>query len=261
MYIKTLFSLGLLFCSLMTSIVSLANDAVGSIVLEGRGVASQTPELVSLSVAVTSICYNSSKEASKENAKVSNQILEIFKNFKTSDTDTVTASGGANVLETETIQIGLESKIICERKWHAENHLRIEMSNLEGLANLQDQVIEVISEASGVDPNLATQTYAEFGRPEFHLLPTTAQKLKQTAQINAFDDAKSQLTALSSRCDFKNLRIVRVSPSDYNYVYKLAGERVPIYSNATPVIPDELEIEAVLRMEWQFEPSEGCRFY
>ena len=251
----------LLACSFfMVTTASLADESVGSITLEGRGIATNAPELVSLTVAVTSICYNSSQEASQANAEISNQILEVMKKFQQTNEDQVTATGGANVLQTESIQVGLESKTICERKWHAENHLRIEMGQMLSLPDLQDQVLAVVRNAGGVDPNLATQTYAEFGRPEFHLRPESAKKMRETAQISAFDDAKAQLAALSTRCSFQNLRLVRVSPSEYSYVYKLAGERVPAYSTSTPVIPDEMEVQAVLRMEWEFDPTSGCQF-
>jgi uncharacterized protein YggE len=253
MRIKTL----VLGCFLSTT--SLANESVGSIVLEGRGVASSAPELVSISVTVTSICYNSSQEASRANAEIANHVLEILKKFQQTDDDQVTATGGANVLQTESIQVGLESKIICERKWHAENNLRIEMTNMSALPDLQDQVLAAMNNTGGVDPNLATQTYAEFGRPEFHLKLESGKKIRETAQIMAFDDAKAQLNALSSRCNFQNLRLVRINPSEYSYVYKLAGVRAPEYSTTTPIIPDELEVQALLRMEWQFDPGEGCR--
>jgi uncharacterized protein YggE len=256
MRIKSFF----LYSLLMLATTSKAEESVGSITLEGRGVARSAPELVSLRIAVTSICYNSSQEASQANAEISNQVLEILKKFKQTEADQVTATGGANVLQTESNQVGLEPKIICERKWHAENHLRIEMTNMPALPDLQDQVFAVLKDSGGIDPNLAAQTYAEFGRPEFHLRPESAKKMRDTAQMSAFDDAKAQLAALETRCSFQNLRLVRVNPSEYSYIYKLAGERAPAYSTSTPIIPDELEVQAVLRMEWQFDPATGCRF-
>jgi uncharacterized protein YggE len=112
-----------------------------------------------------------------------------------------------------------------------------------------------------IDPAQVTQTFSEFGRPEFHLYPETAKKMRESAQVLAFDDAKSQLNALSTRCEFTNLRLIRLSPAEYSYIYKLAGERMPVLSTSTPVIPDELEVSATLRIEWAFDPaSAACRF-
>lgn len=249
----------ILLSSLLSTNIALAQASSGSIVLEGRGVSRSAPELVSVSILVTSICYNTSQEASHANAEVANQIIEIMKRFKQNESDRITATGGANIIQTESVQVGAESRVICERKWHSENQLRIEMTNMAGLPELQDQVLAAMKNSPGIDPNLGTQTYAEFARPEFHLSPESSQKMRQTAQVLAFDDAKLQLDTLSQRCGFKNIRLLRISPTEYSYVYKLAGERLPAYST-TPIIPDEMEVQATLRVEWQFDPTTDCRF-
>lgn len=250
-----------LTCCVMTYSPLLTAENPGSVTLEGRGSSSSAPEFVSLGVAVTSICYNSSIEAAQANSEMANRILGVLKNFKHTDKDRITATGGANSLQTETTQVGAESKVLCEMKWHAENYLKIEMSNINDLPQLQDQVMAVVQGQGTIDPAQATQTFSEFGRPEFHLYRDTAQKMRESAQVSAFDDAKSQLNALSTRCQFTNLRLIRLSPAEYSYIYKLAGERMPVLTTSTPVIPDELEVTATLRMEWAFDPgSEACRF-
>jgi uncharacterized protein YggE len=242
-----------------STLVAGAND--GSVTLEGRGSSSSSPEFVSLGIVVTSICYDSSTEAAAANSEMANRILDVFQNFKRTDKDRITATGGANSLQTETTQIGAESKVLCEMKWHAENYLKIEMSNIDELPKLQDQVLAAIEGPGTIDPAHATQTFSEFGKPEFHLYPETAKKMRESAQVSAFDDAKSQLNALSTRCEFTNLRLIRLSPAEYSYIYKLAGERMPVLTSSTPVIPDELEVTATLRMEWAFDPgSAACRF-
>lgn len=251
----------LITCCILTASPLIAAENPGSVTLEGRGSSSNAPEFVSLGVAVTSICYNSSTEAAQANSEIANRILAVFQNFKRNENDRITATGGANSLQTETTQVGAESKVLCEMKWRAENYLKIEMSNIEELPQLQDQVMAAVQGLGSIDPTQVAQTFSEFGRPEFHLYPKTAQKMRESAQVLAFDDAKSQLNALSTRCEFTNLRLTRLSPAEYSYIYKLAGERMPVLTTSTPVIPDELEVTATLRIEWAFDPvSAACRF-
>jgi len=246
-------------CYLLAGASAFADDTVGSIVLEGRGLATSAPEFVYFSVKITSICYESSQDAAAANAEVANRTLAVLNTFKKNERDKLTASGGANILQTETTQIGLESKTICELKWHAENFLNIEIANTKDLPDLQDQVLATVNAAGQLDPSVVAQTFAEIGRPEFHLYPETAKKLRESAQVMAFDDAKTQLTGLNAKCPFSNLRLVKVSPSEYSYLYKIAGERIPVHSTSTPVIPDEMEVQAILRMEWAFNPSASCQ--
>ncbi len=248
------------YCTMISSPL-MASENPGSVTLEGRGSSSHAPEFVSLSVAVTSICYNSSTEAATANSEMANRILGVFKNFKRAEKDRIIATGGANSIQTETTQVGTESRVLCEMKWRAENYLKIEMSNIDELPQLQDQVMAAVQGIGNIDPAQVTQTFSEFGKPEFHLYSETAQKMRESAQVSAFDDARSQLNALSTRCQFTNLRLIRLSPAEYSYIYKLAGERMPVLTTSTPVIPDELEVTATLRMEWAFDPgSTACRF-
>lgn len=254
-------AVSLITCYILISSPLIAAENSGSVTLEGRGSSSNSPEFVSLGVAVTSICYDSSTEAATANSEMARRILGVFENFKRTDKDRIIATGGANSLQTETTQVGTESKVLCEMKWRAENYLKIEMSNIDELPQLQDQVMAAVQGLGTVDPAQVTQTFSEFGKPEFHLYPETARKMRESAQVLAFDDAKSQLNALTTRCEFTNLRLIRLSPAEYSYIYKLAGERMPVLSTSTPVIPDELEVTATLRMEWAFDPgSATCRF-
>ena len=245
---------------LLSSATSFADQISGSISLEGRGSSSSQPESVSFGVNIISICYDSSQSASQANSEIARRVLDILQKFKRTDQDRVIATGGANVLQTETTQVGLDSKVLCEMKWHAENFLKIQMSSIQDLPDLQDQVLQAIDGTGRIDPTTATQTFAELGRPEFQLHPETAKKLRTEAQATAFDDAKSQLKSLQTRCQFENLRLIKISPSEYSYVYKLAGERLPAHESATPVIPDELEVQATLHMEWAFDPATTCTF-
>jgi uncharacterized protein YggE len=251
----------LLLSSLLTTSVPALSETAGNIVMIGRGAASVAPESVSFNIRITSICYNTSQDASQANSKLANEALQVLENFKKGDRDKITATGGGNTIQTETTQIGGESRVLCEMKWRSENHLSIKIARIQDLPDLQDQLLAAVSGSGTVDPTISTQTYAEIGRPEFQIYPETSKKLRDTAQVEAFDDAKQQLAALSSRCQFSELRLTSITPAEYSYAYKLAGERLPLGGgSSTPVIPDEVEISAILRMEWAFNPQQDCQF-
>ena len=247
-------------CVLLTAFITLPSAVFadpGAIVLVGKGSASSAPEYVSFSVAVKSICYASSQEAASANAKVANDALKVLESFKTGDRDKVTASGGANVLRTETTQVGDTSRVLCEMKWRAENYLEIQMANITSLPDLQDKVVRALNGAGSVDHSVVAQTYADIGMPVFNLYPETTKKLRDVAQGMAFDDAKSQLEMFRSHCAFVDLKLVNVSP-EYTVRYKLAGESVFSGDDSGPIVPDEMEITADLRMQWAFTPSAAC---
>jgi uncharacterized protein YggE len=236
---------------------SLAN--AGTIALTGVGAASLSPEYVSYNVTITSICYDSSEEAAAANAKLAKAAIAVLEGFKKDSRDKVTATGGANVLQTETTNFGAESHVLCEMKWRSENRIEIQMTHIAELPELQDKLIATVGGASGVDSGTVTQTYAEVGRPEFRLFPETSRRLRGLAEGLAFDDAKAQLQVFQSRCSFLDLKLVTIMAPEYSFAYMFAGELVRESGDTPTVIPDELQVGASLRMEWSFTPSGDCR--
>lgn len=237
---------------------ALADETKGSIVLVGKGVSSSAPEYVSLSIKVSSICYQTSQDAQAANAKMASRILEILKGFKKDDHDKITASGGANVRQTETTQVGIESKVLCEMKWRSENHLYLSMAKMDDLAELQDKIFSELNQSAEINPDQVEQTFAEVGRPNFGLFAETSVKLRNLAQGLALDDAKSQFDGLNARCSFVEPKLVSITPPEFNYAMKSAGGREAT-SYYSPVIPDSMEVYATLRMEWEFTPSSACK--
>jgi uncharacterized protein YggE len=242
--------------------VGMAGQAMagpGKIALTGKGTSSRAPEYVSYSVTITSICYNSSEGAAAANAKLAKAAIEVLEGFKKESRDKVTATGGANVLQTEMIQVGSESRVLCEMKWRSDNHIQIEMTHISDLPELQDKLISAVSGANGVDATTVTQTYAEVGRPEFRLFPETTRHLRDAAEGLAFDDAKAQLQVFQARCSFLDLQLETLTAPEYGYAYKFAGEVIRVAGDSPTVIPDEIQVDASLRMEWSFTPSAVCR--
>jgi hypothetical protein len=214
--------------------------------------------MVSLSVTIKSICYDSSQDAAAANAKMATEALKVLDGFKKTDRDRVTASGSANVLRTETTQTGNESRVLCEMKWHAENRLELQMADMSALPDLQDKLATAVGGQGVVLGVVGGQTYAESGQPLFALYPETSKHLREQAQGLAYDDGRSQLEVFRSRCAFVNLMLVSITP-EFTYRYKVAGESVSVGSGG-PVIPDEIEVSADLKMQWAFTPSVNCRF-
>jgi uncharacterized protein YggE len=246
-------SCGLLGCA--SSV--LASEGRGSIILEGRGTAVSAPEFVAFSVTVTSLCYESSREAAEANAALANQVLSVFKGFVHSDRDKITASGGANVRQTETVYTGSTPKILCELKWRSENSLRLEMAQMTDLPMIQDQLVAALSDMN-VTLGVPAQTYGEVSQPEFGLYPETRTKLRNEAQALAYTDARSQFDGLLSLCAFASPRVVSVSPPGYVFGSKLTASGAFREGASSPVIPDKMAVQATLKIEWAFTPSARC---
>ena len=231
----------------------------GSIVLVGNGLASSAPEYLSLNIDVTSICYNTSHEAAEANAKIAQKIVTVLQSFRKGEHDLVTATGGANVRQTETTYVGRETKVLCELKWRSENHLRIDMARMEDLSDLQDKLFAELAGADVLDPNVVAQTFTEVGRPQFSLYPETSQKLRDKAQGLAFEDARTQFNGFAAHCSFADPQLISVSPPEFSMLPKRIEATGGYASASAPVIPDELEVKVTLRLEWAFTPSSSCR--
>jgi uncharacterized protein YggE len=234
----------------------LASAPRGSVVLDGYGSADSPPELVSLSVHVTSMCYESSREAGEANAALANRVLDVLQGFKFNDRDQVVATGGANVRQTETTYTGTTNTVLCELKWRAENVLTIKMAELANLTALQDQMVAALVDPERNAVRGAAITYAEVGKPEFGLYPETSKKLKIDAQALAYRDARSQFDGLMSLCSFRAPHVVSIAPPSFVSGYKSGG----IFRSGavSPVIPDVMAVEATLTVKWEFSPSSQC---
>jgi len=243
--------------------ISLAEPLIdsekGSLIVIGQGESSSLPEYAAVSVQVTSICYDSSRAAMSANAELANKILNVLNRYKKNARDEVVALGGMNVRQTETIYLGSASKVLCELKWRASNHLRIEMGSIADLPDLQDEILKVVDLATGVSPEQVAQTYAEIGQTSFQLYPETTKALRKEAQIKAYDDAKAQLDTFAKRCGLENLKLLSITPPEYRVAPKYSDMGFAAASSRTPIVPDELSVSAVWRFEWSFNPTSGCR--
>lgn len=238
-----------------------ADEGVGEITIVGNGEASAAPEFARVSIDLTSICYDTSRAAKDANAQLANKLIAVMQQFVTTDHDQITTSGGANELQTETTYTGSESVTLCQMKWRATNTIYLQVSAIDKLADIQDEALAAIDASragQGVNPEVATQTYAELHRPSFHLFSATKVKLRSEAQGLAYDDAKAQFDTFAGRCDLGGARLTTIETPTYEYYARLDGGRFADAGSETPVIPDDITVSASWRFKWTFVPTSSC---
>lgn len=229
----------------------------GTITVIGQGRAAAAPEFTRVRIEVTSICYDTSRAAKDANAVLANQVLAVLRNFTADPLDKVVATGGVNVLRTETIYVGTEPKVLCEMKWRATNSLILETKSISMIPDIQDQVLAAV-DASAANPNVVAQTYAELDQPSFHLREATLKSLKRTAQVEAYDDAHLQYQAFQDRCQFGDPRLTTIEPPEYSVYARKGGAAMVSDGTNTPIIPDDLAVDASWKFIWTFNPVAGC---
>lgn len=230
----------------------------GKAVIIGNGEASASPEYLTLQVDVISLCYDTSLAAKDANAALANSLLEVLKTFATDPRSKVTAAGGSNIRQSETVNDGDHVKIICEMKWRATNRLKIKMPDIASLASLQDGLLAAVDQAaaSRLNPEKTAQTYADLSQPSFHVYDETLVKLRAEAQDKALDDAKIQLKTFMARCAFEDVRLAAIKPPRVDVYYRASGQfSVP---GATPIIPEEISVNASWQFEWSYYAPTGC---
>jgi uncharacterized protein YggE len=234
-----------------------ADSARGTITIVGNGEASAAPEYTTLTVAVTSICYDTSVAAKNANAELATKLVTLLKTFAIAATDKVTASGGPNLRETESVPNGSGGyQTLCTLKWKATNELSLQMAAMDRLPELQDQLLAAVDQSAPASDKVA-QTYAELGQPAYHLSAATETKLRGEAQVKAYADAKAQFDVFKSQCQFQDPELTTIAPPDYSIVARSGGVDIP--ANApTPLIPDELVESASWKFTWSFTPGPGC---
>jgi hypothetical protein len=249
---------GLFTCAAVVLPGTALADERGEITIVGRGQATAAPEMTRLKVEVTSICYETSREAKDANAKLANQVLEVLKKFQVADQGKLVATGGANVLRTETVYVGTEARVLCELKWRSTNTLILESPTLDQMPDLQDQILAVV-DSRAINPQLAAQTFAEMDQPVFFLKTDTMNRLKKEAHTAAYDDGRLQFDAFNARCNFKDPTLSKILPPEYNVYGRRGGDAIPADgADSTPIIPDDIAVDAAWTFVWTFIPGGGC---
>lgn len=232
-----------------------ALDSTGTIEITGKGEMTAKPELFHLSVLVSSICYEKSRDAKEANALLATRLVSAAKGFARGERDKVTASGGTTVRQTEYIYpVGSSPKILCERGWRTSNSIGIEIADLAVVSELEEALLKE-EESGAPNPAKVAQSFVELSSPNFLLYPETQKNMRLEAQKKAYVDAKTQLEAFKSSCVFKNLKLSKIFEPAFEMRSKYgAAEK----ATEIPLIPDMLSVEAVWKFTWEFDPASEC---
>jgi uncharacterized protein YggE len=235
-------------------------DATGKVEVTGHGVAKSAPEYYSLTASVISMCYDKATEAQKANAELAQKIVDTMNGYLRRGTpDKVTTTGGASVRETEYADSGtMTRKVICERKWRTTNLVTLESGEKDKIPELQDALLQAIDQADDVRPDKTTQTYAQLGGPSFRLYPATEQKLQQDAAKAAWDDAVAQFSVFKTQCGWTDAHVSGVSRVQYLSAPHFADAAPAPGTPRTPIIPDEMQVQANWNVTWSFTPGGSC---
>jgi uncharacterized protein YggE len=236
----------------------LGEDLRGRMVLSGAGEASADPEMAQIEVTVTSMCYDSSREAKEANAVLAQKIIESMRLYANDERDQIVATGGPNLRQTEVIPDGSHYKTLCERKWRASNRITIRFGRLDAAPDVQDSLLSALEQSSSMSPDKVAQTFAELGEPHFDVYPETATRLKYDAQSKAYDDALGQFAVFKKRCPFTDERLVAISQPQYDVLPRMRAAGVYATTTPTPLIPDEIVYRASWRFEWSYVAPQGC---
>lgn len=240
------------FAAVFCPALAFASMTQGSLMISAKGEASRAPELARMRIVTTSICYDTSLSAKEANSQLATPLLDILKSYVSKDEDKVSATGGRTIRQTETVPgSGGQYKVICERKWRAENQLSLQTSALNEVSNIEEMLLKKI-DAEVISAEKAAQTFAEIYRPTFDVRAETLRELRLEAQAKAWEDAKAQLKGFKSRCELKNLKLVRVSPPDHSSYAKYADGSEGTYR--TPIIPEEIVVRTDIDFTWTFDP-------
>ncbi|MEY4631846.1 MAG: hypothetical protein RIQ81_1966 [Pseudomonadota bacterium] len=230
----------------------------GLIEVTGSGSASAEPELVRLSISVTSRCNETSIAARDANAILSNKIIEVIERYAAPAADIpgmepLIATSGANVRQTEYSGYGEDAKVICDNKWRASEWISGIFTDLDKLPAIQDELLRLIDQESVVTGH--AQTWAEIAAPNFDLKPETNARLKVEAQQRAWKDALGKVDVFKSACNLEGLRMIRASEPHFSVtpVYKAAALGQPDHS--TPMRPGAISVDAEWNFTWGFDPS------
>ncbi len=237
---------------------AMGEDLRGRMVLSGAGEASAEPEMAQLDVTVTSMCYDSSREAKEANALLAQKIIESMRLFTSDERDEIIATGGPNSRQTEVIPDGSGYKTLCERKWRASNRISMRFARLAAVPDLQDSLLAALEHSGSMSADKVAQTFAELGEPHFDVYPETANRLKYDAQSKAYDDALGQFAVFKKRCPFTDERLVAISQPQYEVLPRMRVAGVYAATTSTPVIPDEIVYRANWRFEWSYVAPLGC---
>ena len=237
----------------------------GSITITGTGQSSAAPECATVSINVSSICYDTSTDAKNANAKLASDIMTTLQKYKTHSDDSLTATGGANVQQTETeyttdAQGNSHAVTLCRNKWRANNTLTLKTASLDSLSDIQDAVLGLVDQTAPADSTTVPRTSASLSQPQFDVESATRLKLRSEAQHNAYEDAMNQFQDFDKDCHFKNPTLQTVAQPTFQVspAYDRAMPEAAPGGNATPISPDSITVTSTWQFVVNFDGANFC---
>lgn len=254
-----MFTKPLIYLSLALVFGSLGKLRAGTIEIVGQGEASSAPERYTIDLTVTSICYETTKDAKSENSTIANQLVAIANKYSKTSEDKINTYPGGFVRNTEYIPEGTgHSKILCENGWRTWNTIRLQLHDIYSLPDLQDELVVFLEPIESINPSKKQQTFIQLGSPQFGLKEENLNKLRKQAQHAALEDAKAQLQNFDDNCHFKSIKLRSLAPPSLNTFVRFGAKSSSTPESSTPIIPEEITVTATWNFSWEFENAPGC---
>jgi len=231
----------------------------GTIEILGQGEASSPPERYTIDLTVTSICYETTKDAKSENSIIANALVAIAKKYSKTSEDRINTYPGGFIRNTEYIPESTgHSKILCENGWRTWNTIRLQLHDIYSLPDLQDELVVFLEPLESINPSKKQQTFIQLGSPQFGLKEENLNKLRKQAQQSALEDAKAQLQNFDENCHFKSIKLRSLAPPALNTFVRFGAKSSTPTESSTPIIPEEITVTASWNFSWEFESAPGC---
>lgn len=194
---------------LLAPLMSIAGEAT----LTGFGQVQAPPEFVSLTVRVTSECFNSAKEVSIANDQVATQVLGVVKSMAvTANGDEVTATGG--YVQRYTGYNPATERNICINTFRKINQIVFKTKAIdqfgELFATLQDKLYSLGMETNPTHLGEPT-SFLEIGEPVPGLSPLRHQEYERKALALALQDAKEKFQSTLVLAGVDKYKIINYS--------------------------------------------------
>lgn len=208
----------------------------GEATLTGYGEVVAPPEFVTVSVRVTSECYNSALNVSKANDDVASKVLEILKSMAdTGKGDQVTASGG--YVQRYTGYSPTSNQQICVNHFRKINTLTFKTTALEHFAHtfamLQDELYKLGMDTVPASREIPTN-YLEINEPVVGISADRHKALERQALTMALQDAKDKFEATLVLAAVDKYKIVNYSENAIPPRYQADESRKAIGAPGAP---------------------------
>jgi uncharacterized protein YggE len=226
-----------------------------SIVASGE--ASAPAEIVTISVTLSSYCYESPVLARDANAQNASGVFEKLKEFALTE-ESPTASGVwiAPDDRYQMAQNGTGSELVCPGKWQASQSLSLSTRAIEKTAEIQEALyvlLQAMSARPSVVPSLNSPvTKMTMSAPYADVKKQTRRQLELLAIKNAIRNAKQELELVSGEFDFTQATLVGYRSSASSSGPEIYARSAAKSSPDSPVAFDKVTVQETREFIFKF---------